>query len=623
MLSYATPGTKMHNVVKMSPNSVPLKPISYKDGGGNTKKYHENPIFGEKKVFIEESFYLVTTKTNLTEAYDYLNNLKLQIKSMEGFMSNMTFFAKKLKMEGNALKDFENDLISTLKLRVDVAEQSLRDMCIPPKHATLHVISENLVRHKRGLFNPVGKLLNLLWGQGDPDEIQEMVDWYETHKDENKKILETQGILLHLFQITNATINAQKNFMTRMNNLLISEKSEIISVEVIILSISRFQLIFEALSSFVTRAKFQIANGKNKFLTRSTISEDNLSQILQNITLQTNFKPPFKNINNYYNSPLSHVHERNCQIKQTLILPLINPQEEYSIEKTQPRFPSQILYVLKDKHRNYRFLTESDYEKCLRSEENSLVCNKRKIKIFDTQYGCTGTCPFTNDIFVHDLESAHIIAMLPNSTEAKIDCNGDLYHYELPMYSTFYLPEHCYMETPFFLIEQIVKIPIHVIPHKDVMLPTALTYNKAIETLQMHAYIEKNVTSKFEERMDNLTDSFDREWTKANETHKEAEQKMAEMDARYEALHFWHTYITTPLLIVLFLLLLIFCIVYFKLFKNVREKTSVLLRGLVSSNGTEEGYEEVAMKQLNEKYESVAKCKAEIKRRTIRHLKST
>ena len=290
-------------------------------------------------------------------------------------------------------------------------------------------------------------------------------------------------------------------------------------------------------------------------------------------------------------------------------------QDAYTVEKTEPRYPSQILYLLRDKHRNFRFLTEPDYEKCLRSEENSLICNKRKLKIYDTQLGCTGNCPFTNDLFVHDLSSAHMISLLPNSTRAKLNCNGDIYEYELPQYATFYLPEHCYMETSYFLIERITKIPIDVIPHKDVMLPKPLTYEKAIETIQMQEYIDKNVTEKYEHKFNNLSREFDAAWQKANESNTAASKEIQEMDAKYALLHFWHTYITTPLLIILFVALLVFCLVYSKLFKNVRDKTTLLLKGLVSSNNeaTPNGYEEIALKKLEERYESVAKCMAEIK----------
>ena len=36
--------------------------------------------------------------------------------------------------------------------------------------------------------------------------------------------------------------------------------------------------------------------------------------------------PPFENVENYYTAPLTHVTEKNCNIRQTLILPLINKQ---------------------------------------------------------------------------------------------------------------------------------------------------------------------------------------------------------------------------------------------------------------------------------------------------------
>ena len=604
----ALPDTKY---VRVNPNSVPLTPLKVNDGNSKIgSKYSEKPILGEKKIFIEESFYLIVTKTNLSQAYDYIANMRSQVSTLSSFLNNMTSASSKLKIaKNNTLPTLKNNLVSTLNLRIDVSEENLRDMCIPTKHVTDHI------RTKRGIFNPWGKVLNYLWGQGDPDEVEAMTEWFETHKDEDKRIIQTQGMLLHLFQITNDTLQAENDFITEVNRELLETKSDVMGIEIAFLATMRFQLICEALETFVSRAKFQIANGKNKFLTRSAIPENVLQAILRNITLQTNFKPPFKNINNYYNAPLSHVHEKNCLIKQILTIPLINPQDAHSIEKTQPRFPGQILYLIRDKHRNYRFLTEADYERCLKSEENSLICNKRKIKIYDTQFGCTGNCPFSSELFVHDLESAHIISLLPNSTRAKIDCNGDIYEYELPQCATFYLPEHCYMETSYFLIERITKIPVHVIPHRDVMLPTALTYERAIETLQMHDYIAKNVSQKFEQRMSNLTDEFNDNWAKANKSNEKSQQEIAEMDAKYELLHFWHTYITTPLLIICFVILLIFVLVYTKLFKSVKDKTTLLLRGLVSSSDTEhgQGFEEIAMKQLDERYESVAKCVSELK----------
>ena len=603
------------NYVNINPSHVPLTPLKVKNEHSKVgHKYSEKPILGEKKVYIEESFFLIITKTNLSQAYDYIDNMRSQVTSLSNFLTNVTSANSKLKIaKNNTLPTLRDNLASTLNLRIDVAVENLKDMCIP-RRQTDHKV---LFRQKRGVFNPWGKVLNYLWGQGDPDEIESMTEWFETHKDEDKRIIQTQGMLLHLFKITNDTLQAESDFITEVNRELLETKSDVMGLEIAFLASIRFQLICEALETFVSRAKFQIANGKNKFLTRSAIPEIMLEELLRNITLQTNFKPPFKDINNYYNAPLSHVHEKNCLIKQILNIPLINPQDVYTIEKTEPRFPSQVLYLIRDRHRNFRFLTENDYEKCLNGENNSLICNKRKIKIYDTQFGCTGNCPFTNDLFVHDLESAHIISLVPNNTRAKIDCNGDIYEYDLPKCSTFYLPEHCYMETSYFLIEVISKIPVHVIPHRDVMLPTALTYEKAIETLQMHEYIEQNVTKQFETKVNNLTDKFDDEWNKANKSYEKTKQEMAEMDAKYELLHFWHSYVTTPLLIVCFVILLIFCLVYTKLFKTVKDKTTLLLRGLVSSSNEEggpgQGFEEVAMKQLEARYDSVSKCMSELK----------
>ena len=320
LLCTATPGSKTH--IQADPNYVPLTPLKYKNGENKLEtKYTENAILGEKRIFIEESFYLITSKTNLTVAYDYVSNMKTQISAIRNFMRNMTFFAKQLKIEQNStLHALDAELANTLNLRVNVAEESLKDMCVPPKHVTDHNAPSH-IRNKRGIFNPAGKVLNFLWGQGDPDEIQEMTDWFETHKDEDKRIIETQGDLLHLLKITNETMQAQQRFISNMNKMLLEEKSDLITLEVCLLSLARFQLIADALESFITRAKFQLANGKNKFLTRSAIPEDQLSDILRNITLETNFKPPFKVLNNYYNTPLSHVHEKNCMIRQTLILP--------------------------------------------------------------------------------------------------------------------------------------------------------------------------------------------------------------------------------------------------------------------------------------------------------------
>ena len=609
MTCTATPGMTPKNP---NPHTVPLEPISYKVGN-TIEAYSEAIEIGEKTIYMEETFFLISTDTNLSQAYTYLELMEKEALQIARFMGNMTIHLKKLKTKKkDSFQAFEIDLTNTLKLRISLAENSLTDLCIPNSTSS----NGNGKRFKRGLFNPVGKLLNLLWGQGDPDEIQELVDYFHTHRQELDRMIKTEGLMLHMFQIQNATLQTEWHFISSVNDELIKEESETMSLEMCLLGLSRFQMMSDALDMFVNKAKLQLANGKNKYLTRSAISEEEMAKILQNITLSTNFKPPFEKISNYYNAPLTHVHEENCVIKQTVILPLIDPSDPYTIEKTKPKFPGQLLYIIRDKRRNFRYLTEKDYKNCLRGESNSLICNKRKIKIFvQKRPHCKDVCTPDTNLFVHDIEPAHIMALLPNATSSRVKCGkNQIYEYPLPQRSTFYLPEHCSLESNIFSISRIIKIPIHVLPHKGLMLPTEISYEKALKLIEVQDYIARNVTQQYDYKMANLTYSFNDAFERANKSHQETKEALKDMDARYEALNFWHTYVTTPLIIFIVCAVVVASIIYCKLFRGIRSKTRLILKGFVSSGASNEKESvRLGMRKIEDKYNTIVKCNEKIR----------
>ena len=557
MFKYATP--QSHTKEILAPNSaIPLNPLNYRtQDGQNSFTYDELAAEGELRVFIEESFFLVMMDTNLTVAYDYLFDLKEQVIKLKIFMANLTRHTSHGHIRSNhTYFHYQEYLLKNLDLKLKLIEQSIECVC---------VIKEEKARNKRGLFNPVGKVLNLLFGQGDPDTISELVNYYRTHKGLYNKIIKTEGLTLDTLHAENQKVDLMWHQISGLEHSLSKDKGDILGLELCMLALSQFQIVSASLENFLTNARFQVATGKNKYLSRASVPEIELEAILRNVTLKTHYKLPFTRISNYYNAPLMHVQELNCEIRQTLILPLIDPHQPYSIEKTEPRFPDLMLYVIRDPAKNFRFLTQRDFEACLKGEEHSLICNKRKIKIFDKYYvGCKGACTYDTSTFVHDLNNAHIIAILPNNeTIAEINCNGKIYSYMMPQISTFYLPEHCELATSIFRIDKITKIPINVIPHKAIMIPTEISYSKAVETLQLQEFLDSNYTAKVDQRFKNLTQLYNNLFNTSMQHEKDANATLKRMDEKFEFMQLVHWFVITPLTIfltaVVGILLYIYC----------------------------------------------------------------
>ena len=232
----------------------------------------------------------------------------------------------------------------------------------------------------------------------------------------------------------------------------------------------------------------------------------------------------------------------------------------------------------------------------MKGEANALICNKRVIKIFDKNLvGCKGTCSYDNEIFVYDLEPAHFIALLPNDTIAKVTCRDKIYSYTLPKYSTFYLPEHCNMKTSIFIIEHITKIPLDVLPHTKIMKPTPLTFNKAIETLQIDDYMSGNYTITYERRMSNMTRHIDLLYKRLNMTHVMAVKQIKEMDARFQRLHLMHMIFSALSTTVVVCLGIILCVCYCYCYRKNSKQTKIVFSDFksrsrnktVPSNSTE------------------------------------
>ena len=543
MLKYATP--QSHTQITAPSSSIPLNPLNYKTNEGSFT-YDEMAIQGELKVYIEESFFLIMMDTNLTVAYDFLTDLKSQVTHLKIFLANLTSHTTHGHIKSNhTYFHFQEYLLRNLDLKLTIIDESIQAVCVLKE-------KENL-RQKRGLFNPVGKVLNLLFGQGDPDTISELVNYYRTHKGLYNKIIKTEGLTLDTINAEDKKLNLTWNQISGLNHAISSEKGDLLGLELCMLALAQFQIVSTSLENFLNSARFQVATGKSKYLSRASIPETELELILRNVTLKTHFKLPFVNISNYYNAPLMHVQELNCEIRQTLILPLINPHQPYTIEKTEPRFPDLMMYVIRNPSKDFRYLTQRDFDSCLKGETNSLICNKRKIVIFDKYYvGCKGTCKYDTSTFVHDLNNAHIIAILPNNeTIAEINCNGKIYSYTMPQISTFYLPEHCELATSIFRIEKITKVPIEVIPHKSIMIPTEISYDKAVETLQLQEFLDSNYTTKVDQKFTNLTKLYNNLFNTSMQHEIDANSTLKRMDQKFEFLEFMHWFVITPVTILL------------------------------------------------------------------------
>ena len=274
----------------------------------------------------------------------------------------------------------------------------------------------------------------------------------------NEQILQT--IHTHDTEID----NLESNMATAFTNLKITSGWLINSVAVMT-AFSQTMAVGRKIESTIETAERILAKSDQGLLDRASISESSLSRKIDQIYLKRNANTPVlsgEGIQFYYKLDLAHswVEPETFSIKTLLQIPIAPMTEVNTLVVLDPlnRIHADLPLAVVNKAGNfYRYLTTSDYHKCVTVGTNK-ICQKRRIEI-SPHHGCgirLNNCDIWATTVAHDISNTEIMVLLPNSSNATVKCDdGSVSQLRLPIRSIITLNLHCELKCDTFMIRKV------------------------------------------------------------------------------------------------------------------------------------------------------------------------
>ena len=233
-----------------------------------------------------------------------------------------------------------------------------------------------------------------------------------------------------------------------------------------VLSVSnKINAALEAARISISHMKAIMASDKLSQLSKFVITNDQLSGIIDQIYLKRGKDIPiFAGVDshNYFTQPIAHSWVSNdAKIITTLLQIPIAPMHQIFQLKTltqKNKIHSDLpLAVINKETNSYRFLTLSDYAKCLPAD-NALICQKREISIMP-KLGCSlkrENCDVWTTDAVHDISNSQIMIVLESEMNATLSCDESKSQtVVLPRRAMLTLNIHCELDTVNFHISKL------------------------------------------------------------------------------------------------------------------------------------------------------------------------
>lgn len=325
--------------------------------------------------------------------------------------------------------------------------------------------------HKRAL-EILGSFLSTMTGvpsARDHRKVLEQVRALKLDSGEIRGLLKQQNIenrdILETFHFQENTL---RNLTSKVSSFYALTRDISNSVERTLAVVSMTSKINAALESAriaISHAKAIMASDKHSHLSRYAISPSQLSSIINSITIKRQIDLPIftgENSHNYFNQPLAHswVSNDKTKINTLLQIPIahMHHKNELLLLNQLNKQHSDLPFAVVNKELNlYRFLSMSDYSKCLNAE-NAIICQKREITIMP-RVGCSlkrDNCEQWAADAVHDISNTEIMIMLNNSITASVSCDGmKTQRVVLPTKAVITLNLHCSLNTDSFSIAKV------------------------------------------------------------------------------------------------------------------------------------------------------------------------
>ena len=166
---------------------------------------------------------------------------------------------------------------------------------------------------------------------------------------------------------------------------------------------------------------------------------------------------------------------------KSLTIQLIEPTKVSSLEEPH--------YKLMYDNGNLRYLTQRDFERCIETENNHIICPKRHLEIKNEK------------AYAYDISHSNIIVHSHSISEGRIDCpDTKLKYIQIPKFGLLKVPLSCTLHSINYFIDQVsyhnesVEVQVEVIPlnFTDFSKDGKLKEEMAVKWLKTHSLVNES-----------------------------------------------------------------------------------------------------------------------------------
>ena len=330
--------------------------------------------------------------------------------------------------------------------------------------------ADNSRKEKRAL-EFLGSWLSTITGVPSARDHRLVVEKIDAVRTENKGIERLLGQqnaenarILRRLHFHESKINLLTQSQRDMNLTIFKNANEIEKVEALLSLKAKTDFLLANAANLVRDIASVLQSSDSERLDRSTLSPPEISAFLTKIyRSRGNSESPLftkENLEFYYQEKLSHswIDTNKFALTTLLQVPIAQTSAKYAVKILSPLetlHSGLPLCLVDDHHLNYRFLSQSDYIDC-RDIDNTAICQKRKIIIFEQNCTDMNVCKPWQHTLVHDLSNSKIMFILQNATTATLDCtNRKPEIVDIPARGIATLNVHCSLESNSFIISRL------------------------------------------------------------------------------------------------------------------------------------------------------------------------
>ena len=409
---------------------------------------------------MQQDVETILIKISLEEIEDTLSRVKSELQT-----AHKRTIDPMNKLAANTAKsqmDFlEKELLYEVREEIIQAERRLEALL------SLEAISNS--RGKRAL-EFLGDMLSGITGVPSPRDHRKIIEQIQALKQQSQG---EQGLMVKLTAQSKQIIDRfhlyengllKSRQLTENNRHLINKNTGNMILTFTLGNMAyKIQNLLNSVNLALNDASLILLSGNDERLTHLALMPENLSKILYNIESKYDGMSPIftkLNIEYYYTLKLAHswVSKNSKSVNTLLHIPVVQHGEQFRLEilpLSQQIYANLPMIVVNNNNSTFRFLSQSDYAACV--EVNSaILCQKRKIIIFQGKCENVMACKPWLKTVVYDLTNTRILLILQNQITAVLSCDGaSPKPVNIPTRSIMQIPTHCEVHSDIFVISKI------------------------------------------------------------------------------------------------------------------------------------------------------------------------